>query len=1129
MAGQYEVLGVHGDGGMGLVHRVRHREWGVDLAVKSPRPELFRTEAQRRLFVAEAETWVTLGLHPHVCGCHYVRVLDGVPRVFAEYVPGGSLRDLIADRRLYEGGPAEALARVLDLAIQTARGLDHAHGRGLVHRDVKPGNVLVDVDGTAKVTDFGLAGALEAGARELAPGGGMTPAYASPEQFAGAPLSPRTDVFSFAVSVHEMFTGEVTWLLGAVAGEALAAARAATPGTYAGHEAGRDPGPDRRRGTGPGPGAYPEGLPVLPDGVADLLARCLREDPADRPASLREVADELAVLYRESTGRPYPRPWPVAAGLRADELNNRGLSLLDLGRTEEADETFAAALAVDPRHPEATYHVGLARWRRGAITDEELLTALEATRTDRPGTPHDHHPVPAPAAGSPGPERVSALVREVERERGALGPPEPVRSLPWYAYERWTDTPRGRILSAEPDLEVRPTGDGRRALTACDGRVRLWDLDARRPVAAPIAELDGARHSVDLSPDGRWAAGVGTDGLVRLWDLRDGRCRRTFPPYYRSGDTAVHALRLLPDARLVVAGTSDGTVVGWDLVTGGARFVHEGHAEGEVAATPDGRLLVFRGPDGVVCLRDPDGSAGRTRLPLPDGTPSYASPPLALAPDGRTAAAALLNGGIHLWDPATGALLRAFEGRAVRLAFGADGRFLAGGGRTGEVLLWETATGRTLRTYRGHQGQVDAVAFLDDGRHLLSAGRDGTARRWRLPEPYTAAVRLSRPRRHAELSGLHDTVARMVTEAGRERRDGRPAAALALLTRARATPGHERAPEVLAAWRELAREPHITRTGLRSAWPGVPLARFRSRVSAAALSPDGRTAAVRTAGTVRVLDTGSGEPGPVIEGLSDGWRRAVRFTGDGRTLLTSAQDGRLDAWSARTGENLASLRIALGAAEAGFTDDGRRALVWSADNRVRLWDMATGACLRTLDGDHGRTSALWLAPDGRTAALPGPDSTVWLWDLETGRRRLSLHGHTAPVRSLVGFTGPAGGGGVRRLLLLSGGGPEDRRMRLWDVVSGVLVAVLDEHPGYVRTLRPTPDGRFVLAVDSERGLGVWDLGNGRRLRVLDGPPGGFDDVVVAPDGCAAFAAEADGTAGVLRAWVLDWELTARRT
>src|SRR5205085_1333981 len=108
-------------------------------------------------FEREAETWVNLGLHPHVVSCFYVRRLGGIPRVFAEYVAGGSLLDWVRQGKLYEGGPGRALARALDVVAQVARGLDFAHRRGLVHQDVKPANVMLTADGTAKVTDFGLA------------------------------------------------------------------------------------------------------------------------------------------------------------------------------------------------------------------------------------------------------------------------------------------------------------------------------------------------------------------------------------------------------------------------------------------------------------------------------------------------------------------------------------------------------------------------------------------------------------------------------------------------------------------------------------------------------------------------------------------------------------------------------------------------------------------------------------------------------------------------------------------------------------------------------------------------------------------------------------------------------------
>jgi serine/threonine protein kinase len=154
----YEVTALLGEGGMGKVYKVHHKGWNTDLAVKSPRPEIFAAAGGQENFVREAESWVNLGLHPHIISCYYVRTLGGIPRVFAEYVEGGSLSDWIRTKKLYEeGGPEKALERILDIAIQFAWGLHYAHKQGLIHQDVKPANVMMTPDGTAQVTDFGLA------------------------------------------------------------------------------------------------------------------------------------------------------------------------------------------------------------------------------------------------------------------------------------------------------------------------------------------------------------------------------------------------------------------------------------------------------------------------------------------------------------------------------------------------------------------------------------------------------------------------------------------------------------------------------------------------------------------------------------------------------------------------------------------------------------------------------------------------------------------------------------------------------------------------------------------------------------------------------------------------------------
>ncbi|HYN01130.1 MAG TPA: protein kinase, partial [Vicinamibacteria bacterium] len=342
--GLYEVESVLGQGGMGRVYRVRHRGWDLDLAVKAPLAAALDASGGADLFEREAETWVNLGLHPNVVTCHYVRRVSSIPLVFAEYVDGGSLHDAIRARRL---DSAEA---ILDVAIQLAWGLHHAHEQGLVHRDVKPANVMLTSDGLAKVTDFGLArarsvriqapaGASAGQSMTVEGGGGGTPAYLSPEQAAGRALDRRSDLWGFGLSVLEAFLGGRTWEYGLAAPEVLDAYR-------------RD-------------GLSAGGRPAMPERVADLLARCFQERPEDRPPDLVEVVDGLRAAWEQLAGRPYPRQEARGGRGSADALSNRAVSLVDLGRAAEAATLWRRALEAEAQHVEATYNSGLAAWVEG--------------------------------------------------------------------------------------------------------------------------------------------------------------------------------------------------------------------------------------------------------------------------------------------------------------------------------------------------------------------------------------------------------------------------------------------------------------------------------------------------------------------------------------------------------------------------------------------------------------------------------------------------------------------------------------------------------------------------------------------------------------------------------------------
>ncbi|MDO5476667.1 MAG: serine/threonine-protein kinase [Eubacteriales bacterium] len=371
LLGIYSIESDPIQGGMGRVWRVHHAGWDVDLAMKRPKPEFFRSDRDKESFTQECKNWINLGLHPNIVSCYYVREIDGVPTIFSEWMECGSAEKRLLDGSLYEGTEKEIQRKLLDLAIQFARGLHYAHENGLIHQDVKPDNLLLTEDGMAKVSDFGLAKAksffsifsgkstgareyaLDADSTQIAPTGGRTPAYCSPEQAAGMTLTRRTDLFSWAVSVMELYLGGKPWahgreLTGPIAGAACR--------DYF------DMCPEDRR---------------IPERMQALLAQCMEADPDLRPHDFAVVERELLEIYEAETGREYPRPEPKAAGDTADSLNNRALSMLDIGDPDEAKKIWEEVLRKDPRHVDARFNMELYQLRIGWRFDYQAVRELE--------------------------------------------------------------------------------------------------------------------------------------------------------------------------------------------------------------------------------------------------------------------------------------------------------------------------------------------------------------------------------------------------------------------------------------------------------------------------------------------------------------------------------------------------------------------------------------------------------------------------------------------------------------------------------------------------------------------------------------------------------------------------------
>lgn len=705
--GLYEVRRLLGRGGMGAVYQVHHRGWDIDLAVKSPRPEILSSKRSAELFERECETWVNLGQHPNVAYCYYVRRLGGIPRVFAEYVPGGSLSAWIYSRQLYK--TENPLERMLDVAIQMAWGLRYAHAQGLVHQDVKPPNILLTREGIAKVTDFGLTGAMRAASESDSPSAAPTarirgtPMYRSPEQADRGPLTPSTDIWSWGLSVLEMFIGDVTWMAG--------------PGAAAALEGYLELG------------AEDDCIPPMPPEIADLLRQCFQTDPAERPENMGTVIDSLCYIYKKTFGRPYERPIPQGEEITAQRLNNRAVSLLDLGKAAEAEQLWDRALRFDPDHLESIYNRCLYQWRRGQLTDMGMLRLVKALARSRRG---DWVP--------------TYLHAQIHFERGnyfaarhflskVAGGPRDGHEIASAIKEAESRLPETRRMIRSFGKHYAPisalflTWDGKYALsgttpTEGTGNLYLWDATT----GAGIRELEGFSGGVTsacLSSDAQFAVAAFTDGSIRVWDLAHGNCIRALAGH----EGPVNSVCFTDDNRGIVSGGEDGRVCLWDR--DGDKPVHrlKGHAAAVtmVCVALPGWSVLSVGKDAAIFhwnLRDGKRAGVIHEL----GAPLLS---VCVSNDRRYALVGRADGFLEYLDLSTGKRIgrrKAHSTGITAVCMSKRGRFALSGVREGKLRLWETSAHRCLHTFKGST----PISLGGEGQLALTAGPDNTLRLWYL-------------------------------------------------------------------------------------------------------------------------------------------------------------------------------------------------------------------------------------------------------------------------------------------------------------------------------------------------------------------------------------------------------------
>jgi eukaryotic-like serine/threonine-protein kinase len=1001
----YDVLERVGGGGQGEVYRARqHRPERIVAMKMLPAGPVGRERLAR--FRAEADAVARLQ-HPNVVQIHAVGEQDGRPYLVLEFCAGGALADHLA------GAPqpprdAAALVETLARAIHTA------HEAGVVHRDLKPQNVLLAADGTPKIADFGLAKRFDDSGptQTLAVLG--TPAYMAPEQAAGETKSvgPAADVYALGAILYELLTGRPPF-------------QAATSLEMLERVKGEDPISPRRlrRGT--------------PRDIETICLKCLQKEPARRYRSAAELAEDLR---RFQVGEPI-RARRAPAGQRILRWVRR-----------------RRAVAVPSLICLITVFVAAA-----VVFRSEPPAAAPAGRADRP----------AEAAGRRR-DYVAGILRadqlwkdrpkECEEALAALRDDPDLsglRDFEWYylwARCHFRLIHRVDVGAAVTAAELAP--DGRLLATGtADGTVALWDVGTWSKTAV-LSACAGPMNALAFSPDGGLLACGGSTagrGQASLFSLAAGEKIRDLQG--RPG--RITGLAFSPDAATLATCGSAGPGAEdksefrlWDVKTGGleSRVEHpqagqeflscaslgEHAAMGEHVALGDSDGYVWKylwrgspnslaplvrgcfanGGDNVQCLRANGNWPGNF---LAHGT-SYGR--VCLGYEG-------IGGGLTILQ-SQGAPVRSVE-------FGPN--WLAAGDEAGRIRVWGCETRKLKACVQAPDGEVRALKLLPDGRTLVSGGGDGVLNVWDVGDATDECRRTAHGEPNANL--LKEAWAVAFSP------DGRTLASAgddSFVKRWDVVGGAEN-PHRLAHW---------------------------ACASCVAYSPDGTTIASGGYDNVVILwESATGKAIHRLQGHKDAVR-CLAFSPDGRTLATGSRDKLVKLWDVKTGERRWAFPGEAGEVRAlAFSPDGRRLVQAGAGGKIRFWDLpdeggepSAGLVLSDL-ADEVRCAA--FSPDGRTLATGDKEGWVRLWDVAMGESRGKWKAHDLGVNEQAGVNALAFTPDGRTLAT----GGDDKRVRLWQAASGELLLMLSEEAGKINGLTFDRDGQTLAVASHDGTVRLW--------------------------------------------------------
>jgi WD40 repeat protein/tRNA A-37 threonylcarbamoyl transferase component Bud32 len=1133
--GGVTIVRLIAEGGMGRVYEGKQEKPNRTVAVKVMRPGLTSPSILKR-FEYEAEVLGRLQ-HPGIAHIYSVGVHRmgnaSVPYFVMEYIANArTLTQYATDLKL-------PTRQRLDLFRSVCDAVSHGHQKGVIHRDLKPTNILVDATGQPKVIDFGVARATDSdmALTTMQTDVGQligTLQYMSPEQFDADPndIDIRSDVYALGVILYELLAEKLPYDVKKKAlYEVMRIVKEEDPTPLSSFNR------------------------ALRGDVAVIAGKCLEKDRGRRYSSASEVGADIG---RYLTGDPISASPPgfvdgllrLAKKHRAAATAVAGvfgsLVLAVVGITVFAARAEKARQVALEERDRANANEQEAR-RQTLVAEtatQEAVSAKEAALEDqkRASRETDNAKRRLYVANL---YRLNMLIDQYHctAARGLIEETQALLSLPRVPIDlrlakSRMETARRVLPGKAIRLAYSPSGESI-AVSGAES-LQIWDpnlltaqsmadaLKLKFPYHyAMTAMVFNTQGSLLAAATGEYAV----EPIARIWDLRSGRAVASL----RGHSSSLTAVAFSRDGTRLITASADATARLWDTATWTEVAVLKGHkySVNDACFSPDGSQVVTVSGDSMPRLWN--GRTGQSIKVFEGSQDSFHK--VAWSPAGdRIATDSGADATPHLWDATTGKEVCLLKGhlptRSVcqiyAIAFSPNSELLATASSDNTARVWDARTGDIVAVCNGHTLDVHGVAFNPTGDRLLTWSTDNTSRLWDpktgemqrvFPCPSPGDVAFSKDGKTLAATGRDGAV--RLWDAG-EQSD--PSTLRRVDTR----------PECVAFSEDKSRLAMTTTAGTIEILDLGAMRRFSiarktdEPISDLAWSANGaHIVALGRTGNVYVWDTVFGSYAQAHAGQGDLRVGRIAISPDGAFALASSDRGRV-LLNLKTGRKIADLKNASAGGlsplrhTAAFTTDGSRVVTSDpTGGDLRVWSTMTGEMLAESEERDGGIASLAINRAGTRVATASFRRRARVYDLETAKLVSETREHLFPVSDVV-FS--PDGSRVASADMADAGG----KVLIWDAATGETIVSVGGASGGVPTLCFNPEGTRLLTASTSGVMRLWDTETGAELSVMKGHVGGVWWAGFAKAGDVVVSASEDKT---LRVWGLSneeiWDARAR--